>query len=119
VNLPLHMGWLGILEASLIALLVGMLCYAAFHWMARRGRWNHGHDIGWACLAALAIAAGIDAWHLFHMGVVRLESPVRARIVLARIHDADRLGARVFMETCAALAGVTLAWLLANRRRAE
>lgn len=117
MNLPLHLGWPGALEAGLIALLVGALAYALFHAIAARAGWAQGHAVGWACLAAVAVAAGIDAWHLFHMGVVKLESPLRARIVLAKIHDPDGLGVRVLMEVLGALTGVALAWMLAERRR--
>ncbi len=117
MNLPLHPGWPGALEAGLIALLAGLLAYALFHAIGARARWAPGHAVGWACLAAVAVAAGIDAWHLFYLGVARLESPVYARIALARIHDPDGLGFRVVMEVLGALAGVTLAWLYANRAR--
>ncbi|WP_257644014.1 hypothetical protein [Luteimonas salinisoli] len=121
MNLPLHLGWAGALEAGLIALAIGVLLYVAFHALQRRFAWKPGHDIGWACLVAIALGAGIDAWNLFHLGVVRLESPVYARIALARIHDADALGTRVFMEIVGALGGVALAWLAVDalRRRRE
>lgn len=118
MNLPLHLGWPGALEAGLIALVIGLLAYALFHGIAARARWPQGHAIGWACLAAVAIAAGIDTWHLFYLGVVRLESPVYARIALSKIHDADGLGIRVLMEVVGALAGVAAGWLIAERRRA-
>ena len=39
------------------------------------------------------VATGIDAWHLFYMGVVKLESPVYARIALQKIHDPNFLAA--------------------------
>ena len=116
MNLPLHYGWLGALEAGLIALAVGMLLFALFHVLARKFAWNEGHSIGWSCLAAVAIAAGIDIWNLFYMGVVRLESPVYARMFLQKIHDPNGLGTRVLMEVLGALAGVALAWMFAHRR---
>lgn len=122
MNLPLHLGWLGALEAGLIALAVGLLLYAVFHALGERFGWNPGHAIGWACLSAVAVAAGIDLWNLFYLGVVRLESPVYARIALSKIHDADGLGMRVVMEILGALAGVALAtwmasWAARQRRR--
>lgn len=116
MNLALHFGWLGALEAGLIAFAIGLLAFALFQAIARRARWSHGHAVGWACLAAVAVGAGIDAWHLFYLGAVRLESPVYARVVLARIHDADSLGLRVLLEVVGALAGVALGWVLAERR---
>jgi hypothetical protein len=117
LNLPLHLGWAGALEAGLVALLIGVLAYAIFHRIALRARWPEGHAIGWSALVAVAIGAGIDAWNLFYLGVVRLESPVYARIALSKIHDADSLGIRVLMEVIGALVGVALGWMLAERRR--
>ena len=117
MNLPLHVGWLGVLEAAGIALLVGALCFALFHWLGVRNRWAHGPSLGWGCLAALVIATGIDAWNLFYMGVVRLESPVYARIALAKIHDPDFLGTRVLMSSIGALSGVALSWMALHARR--
>ncbi|MEZ0469928.1 hypothetical protein [Luteimonas salinilitoris] len=118
MNLPLHLGWLGALEAGLIALAIGVLLYGVFHALGERFGWNPGHAIGWACLSATAVAAGIDIWNLFYLGVVRLESPVYARIALSKIHDADGLGTRVVMEILGALTGVALAWMAMQARAA-
>ncbi|KLI99766.1 hypothetical protein [Luteimonas sp. FCS-9] len=117
MNLPLHFGWLGVLEAALIAMAVGALCYLLFHWLGARHRWAHGHSIAWSSLGALAIAVGIDAWHLFYMGVVKLESPVYARIALQKIHDPNFLATRVFMSSLAAVSGVALAWLALHAKK--
>ncbi|MEN5116846.1 hypothetical protein ABE488_05865 [Luteimonas sp. TWI662] len=120
MNLPLHFGWLGVLEAALIAMAVGALCYLLFHWLSARYRWAHGHSIAWSSLGALAIAVGIDAWHLFYMGAVKLESPVYARIALQKIHDPNFLATRVFLSSIAAFSGVALAWLgMQARTRAD
>lgn len=116
MNLPLHPGWPGALEAGLIALAIGFALYFVFQALSRRFGWGPGHAVGWACLAAVAIGAGIDLWNLFYLGVVRLESPIYARIALAKIHDPDALGVRVLMEVLGALCGVALAWMLAQRR---
>lgn len=110
MNLPLHLGLLGALEAGLIAMLAGLLAYAVSNWATRKRNGNAGHAIGWACFAAIAIGAGIDAWHLFYLGVVRLESPLYARLALQGIHDADSLGTRVVFEIIGALLGVVLGW---------
>lgn len=118
MNLPLHLGWLGALEAGLIALVIGCIVYRVFHGLGARLDWPPGHALGWSCLLAVAVGAGIDLWHLFYLGVMRLESPVYARIALQKIHDPDGLGARVLLEVVGALAGVVLGWLLAHRGQA-
>lgn len=112
MNLPLHLGWLGVLEATLIAFVAGVLCFAFWHWLCRRTGWGEARAIGWACVSAIVIAAGIDSWNLFYLGVAKLESPVYARIALAKIHDPDFLGTRVVLEWTGALAGVVLGWIL-------
>lgn len=65
----------------------------------------------------MVVGTGIDAWNLFHLGVVKLESPVCACIALAKIHDANSLGARVLMELLGTLCGVAAGWLLAAKVR--
>ncbi|MEG2804126.1 hypothetical protein [Stenotrophomonas sp.] len=119
MNLPLHFGLLGTLEAGLIALLVGLFVYALWHRLARALGWSAGHAIGWACVIAVVVAAGIDAWKLFYMGMVRLESPLYARLFLSSIHDPNELGSRVVLEVAGALAGVALAWVIFSSRSGE
>lgn len=116
MNLPLHRGWLGALEAGGIAFVIAVLAYLVFRGIGRRAGWKPGHAIGWSCLVAVAISAGIDLWNLFYISVVRLESPLYARIVLQGIHDADHLAARVTMELLCALLGVVLAWVVLDHR---
>ena len=48
MNLPLHLGFLGAMEAGLIALLVGILSYGLWHWQMWRAGASEGHAIGWA-----------------------------------------------------------------------
>jgi hypothetical protein len=120
LNLPLHFGWTGVFEAALIALLIGLAMWFAWRWIARRAGFSQAHAIGWACVSAIAIAAGIDSWNLFYLGAVKLESPVYARIALAKIHDPNFLGTRVFMAWTGALCGVVAGWsLTAHRGRAD
>ncbi len=116
MNLPLHFGLLGTLEAGLIALIVGLLIYTGWHRICRWAGWTDGHAIGWACVIAVIISAGIDAWKLFYMGVVRLESPFYARMYLQTIHDPNELGSRVVIEVAGALAGVALGWMIFSSR---
>lgn len=112
MNLPLHFGLLGAMEAGLIAMLVGLLGYGLLQWIVRRLRGSVGHALGWGFLAAVVASAGIDAWNLFYLGMVRLESPVYARMALQGIHDADSLGTRVVFEIIGAGIGVLLGWRL-------
>jgi len=110
MNLPLHYGVLGALEAGLIALLIGLLCFLFWNGLSLRLRWSMGHAIGWACVSAVIIGAGVDVWNMFYLGIARLESPLYARIALKGIHDPDGLGARVVLEIAGALSGVVLGW---------
>lgn len=110
MNLPLHPGWLGVLEAAMIAFGVGLAMWLLWRWIGRRAGWPEARAIGVACATAVAIAAGIDSWNLFYLGVAQLESPVYARIALSKIHDPDFLGMRVLLEWSGALVGVVAAW---------
>jgi len=110
MNLPLHFGFLGALEAGLIALLVGVLAYALLQWVVRKLRGSVGHALGWGFVVAVAGSAGVDAWNLFYLGTVRLESPLYARLALQGIHDPDALGTRVACEIIGAAVGVWLGW---------
>jgi len=114
-----HFGLLGTLEAGAIALLVGLLVYFLWSQLCRLLHWTAGHAIGWSCVIAVIISAGIDAWKLFYMGIVRLESPLYARLFLATIHDPNELGSRVVLEIAGALAGVALGWVLFSSRSSE
>ena len=119
MNLALHTGWLGALEAGAIAFVVGLLAYLVSHFVARAQRWPEGHAIGWAAFAAVAIGAGTDLWHLFRLFFVNPGSPARAQIALAGIHDPDGLGTRTVIEIIAALAGVLLVWIWFESRHAD
>lgn len=112
MNLPLHYGLAGALEAGLIALLLGFVAYLGWRWLARRTGLTTAHALAWSCVLAIAIGAGIDAWNMFYLGIARLESPLYARLALQKIHDAESLGARVLCEVSGAVAGVVLSWWL-------
>ncbi|MEP6908737.1 MAG: hypothetical protein ABI858_12275 [Pseudoxanthomonas sp.] len=111
MNLPLHLGFLGAIEAGLIALLIGMLAFVFWRWLMRITGGSIGHALGWACLTAVAASSGLDIWNLFYLGIMKLESPLYARLALQGIHDAGSLGARVVCEVTGALTGVALGWL--------
>ena len=83
MNLELHYGLLGSLEAALIALAVGFVVFSLWWQVCRRSGLSAGHAIAWPCLAAVAIGAGVDGWNLFYLGMVQLESPLYARLALA------------------------------------
>jgi hypothetical protein len=119
MNLPLHFGLLGVLEAGLIAFAVGVAAFALWRWLARLSGFSGAQAIGWACVCAVAAGAGWDAWNLFYLGMVKLESPLYARLALQGVHDPDSLGARVVCETAGALSGVVAAWLVFGRGSAE
>jgi hypothetical protein len=77
---------------------------------------SQGQIIGWACVIAVAAGAGVDIWNLFYTSIVRLESPLYARLALEYIHDPDQLGGRVVLEVVGALSGVGLRWWLFSRQ---
>lgn len=113
-------GWAGVWQAAAIALGVGLLLSLLTHACAPRLGWREGSAIGVAVLATLALAAGVDAWHLFYLAIVRLESPFVIQRTLGSIHDPGMLGLRVLFEFAAGIAGVMLGWYLAThvlRRR--
>ncbi|MBB2755936.1 UNVERIFIED_ORG: hypothetical protein GGR68_000034 [Xanthomonas campestris] len=112
MNLPLHFGLLGSLEAGLIALVLGVLVFAGVEHIGRRLHFTHGHTLGIACLLAVAIGGGYDIWNLVYTSIVRLESPLYARLALAKIHDPNELGSRVILEVAGAIAGVVMGWKL-------
>jgi hypothetical protein len=75
--------------------------------------WRQGSAIGVALLGTLVLAAGVDAWHLFYLATVRMESPFVIQRTLGAIHDPGMLGLRVLFEFAGGVAGVMLGWYLA------
>lgn len=118
MNLSLHFGLLGSLEAAGIALLIGLLVHVMVHYLTRPLRWAVGHTLAWSFGVSVVIGAGIDIWKLFYMGIVRMESPFYARLFLSTVHDPNELGSRVVLEIIGALCGVALGWLLFSARSA-
>ncbi|MGH8032830.1 MAG: hypothetical protein ACREO8_10835 [Luteimonas sp.] len=113
----LHTGWLGALEAGLIAFVIGGLLFALWYALARRLQWPEGHAIGWASLSAVAIAAGIDIGNLVPLFFVNPGSATRIGASLAGIHDPGGLGRRVVFEMIGALIGVLLTWVWTESRK--
>jgi hypothetical protein len=109
----LSTGIAGALEAGLIALAIGALVCALCYHLGRRAGWKQGTEIGVAFVATLFVAAGVDAWDLFHLSIVRMESPFVIERTLGEIHDPAFLGTRVVFEFCGAIAGVMIGWYLA------
>ncbi len=109
----LSTGIAGAIEACAIALVVGVLLCAAAHHLGKRVGWKPGTEIGVALLLTLLVAAGVDAWNLFYLSIVRLESPFVIERTLRGIHDPAWLGTRVVFEFAGAAAGVMLGWYLA------
>jgi hypothetical protein len=112
----LSFGMAGVLEAGAIALAVGLVVCLVAHWIGRRAGWHAGTGIGVALVITLVVAAGVDAWDLFHLSIVRMESPYVIERTLGEIHDPDFLGTRVVFEFAGAVTGVMLGWYLSIAR---
>ena len=110
-------GMTGALQAAAIAAAVAFVLFSLAHALRGFLGWRHGTEIGVSFALALLVAAGVDAWELFSLSIVRLESPFAIQQRLAQIHDPDALGLRVVMEFLGAAAGVTLGWLAWAWRR--
>jgi hypothetical protein len=106
----LSSGMPGALEAGAIALVIGALVCMAGHRIGRSIGWKQGTEIGVALLITLIVAAGVDAWDLFHLSIVRMESPFVIQRTLGDIHDPGFLGTRVVFEFVGAMVGVMLGW---------
>jgi hypothetical protein len=111
----LSSGFAGVVESAAIALAIGALACFAAHRLGRRVGWRPGTEIGVASLVTLIVAAGSDAWDLFHLSIVRLESPIVIQRMLDGIRDPENLGTRVVFEFAGAIAGVMIGWYLATR----
>jgi hypothetical protein len=109
----LSYGMPGVLEACAIALAIGLVLAIVLHLYGRSAGWNPGSEIGVGIALTLAIGAGVDAWDLFHLSIVKLESPYVITQTLATIHDPDFLGTRVVFEFAGAVVGVLLGWYVA------
>jgi len=106
----LSSGMPGALEAGAIALLLGALICIAGHRLGRHIGWKQGTEIGVALVITLIVAAGVDAWDLFHLSIVRMESPFVIQRTLGDIHDPEYLGTRVVFEFVGAMVGVMIGW---------
>ncbi len=117
MNLPLHTGLLGALEACLIAFLIGVLVYALWAWVCRRGGLTVAHAVGWGLRSRSPSPPGWTAGTC-SLGMSRLESPLYARLALAGIHDPDFLGVRVLLQIIGAMTGTVAGWWLFSGRLA-
>lgn len=110
----LSTGWAGVWQACAIAAVVGVLLSLLAHALSPRFGWRQGSAIGVALLCTLVLGAGVDAWHLFYLAIVRLESPFVIQRTLGAIHDPGTLGLRVLFEFAGGVTGVMLGWYLAT-----
>jgi multisubunit Na+/H+ antiporter MnhB subunit len=112
-------GWIGGLQAGLIAAVTGALLFLLFRWRTRKA-WSHGAQMAWAYVLGVALAASGDLADLFYFNYARLQSVQLLRAKLAEVHDPDGLGTRVLCELAGVAAGIAVAWLAsewAARRR--
>ena len=112
-------GWVGALQAGVIALLVGAGLFALFRWRTH-GAWSDGAQMAWAFLLGSVLAASGDLSDLFYFNYAHLQSVQLLRVKLAGVHDPDALGMRVLFELLGVAMGVVLAWAVSHawsRRR--
>lgn len=107
-------GWIGGLEAGLIAAIAGAVLFAVFRWRTR-GVWSHGAQMAWAYVLGVALAGSGDLSDLFYFSYARLQSLQLLRMKLAQVHDPDGLGTRVLCELAGVAVGVGLAWYASER----
>ncbi|MBP1473256.1 hypothetical protein J7I44_03040 [Frateuria sp. MAH-13] len=103
-------GWIGGLQAGLIAAVVGALLFLLFRWRTREA-WSHGAQMGWAYVLGVALAGSGDLADLFYFNYARLQSVQLLRAKLAEVHDPDGLGTRVLCELAGVAVGIALAWM--------
>ena len=112
-------GWIGALQAGLVAAAVGALLFALFRWRTRRA-WSDGAQMAWAYLLGVALSASGDLSDLFYFNYAHLQSVQLLRVKLAGVHDPDALGTRALFELAGVALGVALAWAASHwweRRR--
>ncbi len=111
-------GFVGGLEAGLIACLVGFILMGLIHAMGRAQGWSLAFELSWSYLLGVVVAGGGDLWNLFYFNYGRLQSLQLLRARLAEVHDPDNLGVRVLFEFIGVAVGVYFGWLAFARRRA-
>ena len=112
-------GWIGGLQAGLIAAAAGALLFLLFRWRTRKA-WSHGAQMAWSYVLGVMLAASGDLADLFYFNYARLQSVQLLRAKLAEVHDPDGLGTRVLCELAGVAVGIAVAWLAsewAARRR--
>ena len=112
-------GWIGGLQAGLIAAAAGALLFLLFRWRTRKA-WSPGAQMAWSYVLGVVLAASGDLADLFYFNYARLQSVQLLRAKLAEVHDPDGLGTRVLCELAGVAAGIAVAWLAsewAARRR--
>jgi hypothetical protein len=112
-------GYVGSLEAGLIALVIALVAYALLHLFGRTQGWSLAMEVGWAALISMVLAGGSDMWNLVYFNYGRVQSLQLLRVRLAEVHDPDNLGGRVMAEFIGVCIGLYLGWLLTSRRRRQ
>jgi hypothetical protein len=105
-------GVIGGLQAGAITLVIAFVMFGLISWPGRRLGWGLGGMLSWSFLLAMLLGGPADLWDLLYFNFAPLESVSLLQAKLAKIHDPDGIGTRVFSEFVGAVIGVYLGWAI-------
>ncbi|MET0331855.1 MAG: hypothetical protein ABW154_10550 [Dyella sp.] len=105
-------GFVGGLQAGAIALGIAFVAFGLIYWAGRKQGWGLGAMVAWSFLLAMLLGGAADLWDLVYFNFAPLESLQLLQAKLAKVHDPDGIGTRVFSEFVGAVVGVYLGWAI-------
>jgi hypothetical protein len=105
-------GLIGGLQAGAITLVIAFVVFGLIYWPGRKQGWGLGAMLSWSFLLAMLLGGTADLWDLVYFNFAPLESMSLLQAKLAKVHDPDGIGTRVFSEFIGAVVGVYLGWAI-------